>query len=261
MSLETATALQRGRFGSDRYDEPPDLSSGFWEWQGDPRTKLRFTLATVFVLAAGAFVNIVEDYLGHETIFRWDGGVSRWLYIHSNGSLVSLFKIVTWGGNVAFLAIVVAAAVLWLVRLRRLNEAALVAVSAAGIELLNGGLKLLFHRQRPELAFVHLDTYSFPSGHAVGSSAIYAILFFVFASRAPRPRQIAAALAYVLLVSLVCFSRLYLEAHYLSDVLAGVSLGAAWASASLFVYETKRHADVRNLLPPAVGRLADRLAR
>ena len=54
---------------------------------------------------------------------------------------------------------------------------------------------------------------------------------------------------------------LYLEAHYLSDVLAGVSLGAAWASASLFVYESKRHGNVRNLLPPRVGRLADRLVR
>jgi membrane-associated phospholipid phosphatase len=260
MRLETATALQRARSGGEHYDEPPDLSTGF-EWHRDPRTVLRVTLATIFVLAAGSFVNVVEDYLDHETIFRWDGGVSRWMYVHSNGSMLAFFKIVTWGGNVAFLAVVVAAATLWLVRQRRLNEAALVAVSAAGIELLNGGLKLLFHRPRPELAFVHLDTYSFPSGHAVGSSAIYAVLFFVLAARAPRSRQIAAGVTYVLLVSLVCFSRLYLEAHYLSDVLAGVSLGAAWASGSLFVYETKRDGNVRNVLPTAAGRLADRLAR
>jgi undecaprenyl-diphosphatase len=225
-----------------------------WSWRHDPRFRLQVTLATLFALATGAFLHIVEDYLDNDPIVRWDVELSRWLHLHSNGTLVTLFKVLTWAGNVAILALLVGAVTLWLVRRRRVNDAFLVAVSAAGIEVLNGGLKLLFHRPRPELAYVHLDTYSFPSGHAAGTAAIYAVVLYVVAARLASVRARALlAVGYVALVAVVGFSRLYLEAHYLSDVLAGISLGAAWAAGSLFVYE------VTTLVPKRLARLADRL--
>jgi membrane-associated phospholipid phosphatase len=215
----------------------------------------------LFALAVGAFGHIVEDYLDHDPIVRWDVEFSRWLHLHSNGTLRSFFEVITYAGNVAVLALLAAAVSIWLLRRRRFNEAALVAASAAGIELLNGGLKLLFHRPRPELAYVHLDTYSFPSGHSAGTTAIYAVILYVLARRmASVRRQAAIAIGFVALVALVGFSRLYLEVHYLSDVLAGVSLGAAWASGALFVYEMRHDGDVRRLLPSQVNRLFERLA-
>jgi membrane-associated phospholipid phosphatase len=228
-----------------------------WSRRHDPQFRLQITLATVFALATGAFLHIVEDYLDNDPIVRWDVEFSGWLHLRSNGTLVSLFEVVTWAGNVAFLALLVGAVTLWLVRRGRPNEAFLVAVSAAGIELVNGGLKLLFHRPRPELAYVHLDTYSFPSGHAAGTAAIYAVVLYVAAAHLASVRARALlAVGYVVLVVVVCFSRLYLEVHYLSDVLAGASLGAAWAAGSLFVYEV-----ANSVVPPRLARLASRLAR
>jgi undecaprenyl-diphosphatase len=158
--------------------------------------------------------------------------------------------------------VLVALVTLLLVRMRRFNEAALVSLSAVGIELLNGGLKLAFHRPRPELAYVHLDTYSFPSGHAAGTTAIYGVIFFVLASRLrSASRILLIATGFVMLVGPVDFSRLYLEVHYLSDVLAGSALGAAWASGSLFVYELRRDGDIRRFLPRTARRLVERFAR
>jgi membrane-associated phospholipid phosphatase len=237
-----------------------ELAGRAWARRRDPRFQAQVALATVFALALGAFLHVVEDYLDNDPIVRWDVEFSRWLYIHTNGTLHGLFSVVTWAGNVAFLALVVVVAVAWLLRRGRVNEAALVALSAVGIELLNGGLKLLFHRPRPELAYVHLDTYSFPSGHAAGTAAIYGVLFYVVASsfRSVRAR-VAMALGYVVLVAVVGFSRLYLEAHYLSDVLAGASLGAAWAAGSLFVFEVKRDGDIRRHLPSPVLRALARV--
>jgi undecaprenyl-diphosphatase len=226
----------------------------------EPQFQLQVTLATVFALATGAFLHVVEDYLDSEPIVRWDVEFSRWLHVHSNGALVSFFKVVTWAGNVAFLALLVAGVSLFLLRRRRVNEAVLVTASAAGIELLNGGLKLLFHRPRPELAYVHLDTYSFPSGHAAGTAAIYGVILYVLARPFSNRARVVAAVGYVLLVAVVAFSRLYLEVHYLSDVLAGASLGAAWASGSLFVYEMKRRGDLVGRLPSSVARGLERLA-
>jgi undecaprenyl-diphosphatase len=162
-------------------------------------------------------------------------------------------------GNVATLFVLVGLAAALLVRRGRVNDAVFVCASALGIELLNGVLKLVFHRPRPELAFVHLDTYSFPSGHAAGSAAIYAILLYLFVRRRSWGARLAAAAGYVVLVAVVGLSRLYLEVHYLSDVLAGTCLGLAWAAACLFLYETWLP-DVHRRLPAGTKRLLARAA-
>ena len=237
-----------------------DRLAGIWSRRHDPRLQAQVALATAFALALYAFLHVLEDYLDNEALVRWDVEFSRWLHVHSNGALVSFFKVVTWAGNVATLALVVLAAAVWLTRRRRVNEAVLLAVSAAGIELFNAGFKLVVQRPRPELAYVHLDTYSFPSGHAAGSAAIYGVIVYLLAAQARDLRvRVAVGVGYVALVALICFSRLYLEVHYLSDVLAGASLGAAWAAGSLFVYELKRDGDVRRLLPSSVTRALDRI--
>jgi len=155
--------------------------------------------------------------------------------------------------------LVTAAVAAYFVRRGRVNEAALLCAGALGIELLNPILKLVFHRPRPELAFVHLETYSFPSGHATGSAAVYGLVLYLIARNLRHRWQIVGATAYVVLVAVIGFSRLYLEVHYLSDVLAGVCLGAAWASLCLFVYE-RRHDAVSRALPARVTALTNRLA-
>src|SRR6478672_11662735 len=70
----------------------------------DPHFQLEVTLATLFALATGAFLHVVEDYLDNDPIVRWDVEFSRWLHVHHNGTLFSFFETVTWAGNVAFLA-------------------------------------------------------------------------------------------------------------------------------------------------------------
>jgi len=203
----------------------------------------------------------VEDYLSGDPLVRWDVEFSRWLHEHSNPALVSAFKVFTLLGSVPFLALLVAVVTLLLLRRRQVNEAALVVFGALGIEVLFSVLKLVFHRPRPELAYVHLDTYSFPSGHASGSAAIYAILFYLRAKRFRRSGKVLLALAYVALVGLIGFSRLYLEVHYLSDVLAGIALGIGWAAACLFIYERTRSGDISRHLPRRVAQAAARIAR
>jgi undecaprenyl-diphosphatase len=105
----------------------------------------------------------------------------------------------------------------------------LLPVVPAGM-LLNVGLKHTFQRVRPVLEepLVHISTYSFPSGHAVASTVFYgAICALVFARvRSPGLRAAAAA-ATAAMVLLVCASRVYLGAHFLSDVVAGVAVGTA----------------------------------
>lgn len=107
--------------------------------------------------------------------------------------------------------------------------AATLAVVPAG-QLLNVGLKHLFQRARPVVPepLVHLATYSFPSGHAVASTLFYGTVCALVLQRVRSPAWRAVAVAgAVAMVLLVTFSRVYLGAHYLSDVVAGIAVGTA----------------------------------
>lgn len=116
---------------------------------------------------------------------------------------------------------------LWRAKRRQLQDLAMLAVVPAGM-LLNVGLKHLFARPRPVLEepLVHLSTFSFPSGHAVASTVFYgALCVLVFVHARGVATRALAALGAAAMVLLVTFSRIYLGAHYLSDVVAGVCVG------------------------------------
>jgi undecaprenyl-diphosphatase len=114
-------------------------------------------------------------------------------------------------------------------RWRRGDRPAVVALAVVpGAELLNLALKQLFRRVRPldVEPLAHLSTYSFPSGHAVAAAAFYGAVctLVVLRARSRALRGLAVA-AGLLMVPLVGFSRVYLGAHYFSDVLAGTCVG------------------------------------
>jgi undecaprenyl-diphosphatase len=97
--------------------------------------------------------------------------------------------------------------------------------------VLNVMLKLYFARQRPEFdePLLHLATYSFPSGHAAYSTMLYGLLAAYVAHRVDRWRwRLASVLMCAAIIVLIAFSRLYLGAHYLTDVVAGVLEAVAW---------------------------------
>ncbi len=99
------------------------------------------------------------------------------------------------------------------------------ALSMAASQALIGPIKALYARPRPPVSLVETTGYSFPSGHAVAGAAIAIALVVVLVPAGPRRRNlemIAAAFAVIM-----GLSRVYLRAHWLSDVVAGVALGAA----------------------------------
>src|SRR5471032_1846473 len=107
----------------------------------------------------------------------------------------------------------------------------LVAVCVPGGMLLNELIKLVFQRARPLLAqaLVTLTSYSFPSGHTAAATVLYGLAACYAMTRMRRAGPRAAALLVALtMVALVGFSRIYLGAHYLSDVLAGCAESCAW---------------------------------
>lgn len=143
--------------------------------------------------------------------------------------MTSVMSAVTWLGNGPTLAGVAVAAVALLVALRQRVPALFVAVTAVGAGALNALLKVAFSRPRPLLVaqLAHAGGYSFPSGHAMASAAIYGALVVVAVRRFPERRWWVVAPC-LLLVASIGVSRVYLGVHFPSDVIAGWALGASW---------------------------------
>ena len=122
---------------------------------------------------------------------------------------------------------------------KRWREAAFAIVALAGSALLNLSAKQFFQRDRPSLweSIAPESTFSFPSGHAMGSMTLAAVLVLLCWQTRWRWPMLAAALAFTGLVGL---SRLYLGVHYPSDVLAGWAAGLAWVAGSYLVLFRRR---------------------
>jgi membrane-associated phospholipid phosphatase len=187
-------------------------------------------LGALFALAASlwAFGLVADDVIENET--QNDQRLADWLHGRATDPLTDVFHGITFLGNfVTLLAVtVIAVVVLW--RRRERTDAIFVALAFVGAEILSSGMKLGFRRDRPFFAdpLATEQTFSFPSGHAMVSLAVYGALALVLARRLSRPGAAVLLVGVALLVLAIGFSRLYLGVHFLSDVLAGFAAGIAW---------------------------------
>src|SRR5690606_39587 len=122
---------------------------------------------------------------------------------------------------------------IYLVLTRRAGAAVFLAASLTGGALLSNGVKALIGRSRPDEIYqaAPVFTASFPSGHALLSAVFYLTLGAVLARVQERRRvKIFLMGAAVWMSLLVGATRIYLGVHWTTDVLAGWTLGAAWAA-------------------------------
>ena len=186
--------------------------------------RLRVALA-LFCIAVFALLALQVRL--HGPMLEMDQAASSWFATHRDAGLTRAMLLVSSVHQTGKLLAVSALLAVVLALHQGLAAARPLLVVPLGM-LVNLGLKDLFQRARPvfEDPLVQLATYSFPSGHAVASTVFYgalcAIVFAQTRSRAARAAACALALA---MVPLVCFSRVYLGAHYPGDVLAGVAVG------------------------------------
>jgi membrane-associated phospholipid phosphatase len=146
---------------------------------------------------------------------------------------------------------------LWLTARRLPRLALFVVVTMLGSWLLNSLVKLAVDRARPVLPdpVAHAGGMSFPSGHAQSATVAAAVLLLVFLPllrdrAAARRIAVGAAAALVLAIG---FSRVALGVHYVSDVLAGYVLGAAWVAAMTAAFSAWRRERGRPPVDPALG--------
>jgi len=196
---------------------------------------LRFLLKHVWRLALWfgclllplwVFASLVGE-LHEEEVFAFDAPVLNMLHAMATPTLDWFFALVSrvdylWG--VVPLDLIV---LLWLAFHRQFRDGLFFGIAVIGSAALNIVAKFYFARLRPDLwlSLAPETTYSFPSGHAMGSATLgMALIILCWPTRWRWPTIIATSL----FVFLVGVSRVYLGVHYPSDIFAGWSAASAW---------------------------------
>jgi membrane-associated phospholipid phosphatase len=194
---------------------------------------------TVLTLLAFALVSIAVKL---NLLVPFDQAAEAWTQQHITPLHTTLMLTATELASFGFVSVVTAFAAAVMAHQRSGYWLGRLALSVPGCVLLNELLKYVFHRSRPTLEhpLVQLPSYSFPSGHAVAATVFYgfaAILLWSYI--APRVWRVVIGTAIVVVILMVGFSRVYLGAHYPTDVLAGFLEGVAWLGLAGMI--TNRH--------------------
>ncbi|MEE9355934.1 MAG: phosphatase PAP2 family protein [Methylococcaceae bacterium] len=189
-------------------------------------SKLYQTLLLCLVMVG---LLIFVEQLSHPP-FSWDTRILTRAYSTSDPVLDRFFLIITWAGSLSFL-IPMSISIAWvLVNLKFHLEAWLLTLSLIGVSIMTNLAKTLFDRHRPDLypsIGLSPENASFPSGHTTQ------IMAFVFALYIVLRRLNANHLSWYTVIAsflalTVAYSRIYLQVHYPSDVIAGFIMAPMW---------------------------------
>ncbi len=184
--------------------------------------------AALAIPATFSLVQSVDD-----AVYRLAVGLEQ-------GTLVGVAKVFDLVGSTVVAAPVMILVAVFLLWKKRWEALGFWVLAMVGSQLLIGPIKVLYGRPRPPLPLVETTSFSFPSGHAVVGAAIAISLVIVLIPAGPKRRNWGMLAG--LFATLMALSRVYLRAHWLSDVVGGVALGAAVAvGAAVIVHLIDEH--------------------
>ena len=176
-------------------------------------------------------------------IHQFDTSTIVWIASHRNAYLNAITVVMSVLGGLPSTLIISGIGCLILSKSKKYTEIWFVLLSITGSAALGWLLKYAIDRPRPDEVYRMVETYgaSFPSAHSIYAAVLGCSVMFIF-------RRLKQAKLFIMLACfwLVCMglSRIYLAAHYPTDVLAGWGIGLIWTTFVWFVlshYALKRN--------------------
>lgn len=204
---------------------------------------LNAAIGFALVLAAAALFAEIAEHLGSgATMSLTDEALTASIHAHVTPATLAVFAALTHFGDVISLTFLgtTVALLLWWRRRRALALGWVIALG--GNALLNPLLKRVFERVRPlhEHGLANELGWSFPSGHTSSATVAYGMLAYVAMRTLPPVWHGPVLLAATALAFTVGCSRVFLQVHFATDVLAGFASGAAWLTVCIVSVELAR---------------------
>lgn len=156
---------------------------------------------------------------------------------HRHSELDLLFRIITWAGSFYVLGPLTLLLVITLFWRKAVMSASLIGIGFGGAALITYITKHLLERERPRLYTQLVEPAqlaAFPSGHSTHIAAFSLALYLVCQQAQPQWKPLTGGML-IILTFLVSVSRVYLQVHYPTDVLAGLLLGLIWVSTTAWL--------------------------
>jgi membrane-associated phospholipid phosphatase len=194
--------------------------------------------------AADQFLDLAEFVQDESPVLqRIDTNVHSWARDQRSQGSTLFFTAFTQLGSPVGLGIVVVLVAAALALRGRYRWAGYLLFTTGVGSLLVIQLKVFFSRARPDLAAAIRSAhgYSFPSGHAMGTTIVFgALSYLILRAHQPWKRRAAGLAAAACVIVAVSLSRVYLGVHWISDIGAGVAAGTLWVLVTTVAYETFR---------------------
>ncbi|HEY7860995.1 MAG TPA: phosphatase PAP2 family protein [Gemmatimonadaceae bacterium] len=225
----------------------------------DPRAYLTLHVIiglTVCVLTCWLFAAILDSVEEKDVLVHRDLALASWFHLNGTPLGDRFFAIVSLCGSPVAMAILFFAAVAYLWKRHHPTLLTAWVLSFVGGTLLDFAMKEIIRRPRPEFAalFLHGNSWSFPSGHSMGSLIGYSMLAYTIIHLRPvqsTGARVAIWAGAAIMIALVGYSRLYLAVHFLSDVVAGYTLGVLWLAVCFTgLHLVNRRAELRRAPAP-----------
>jgi len=220
--------------------------TGFADWAKAYGPIVLVVIGGVMLIgwAGDTFLDLAQEVHSHSPKLQHiDSVVHAWAVSLRSPGATTFFTTMSAIGGPVGLAVLVLGVAIVLLLVGRFRWVLYLTVTVGGGALLNEALKLYFARGRPDIAEMLRQArgYSFPSGHAMGSTVVFGALSYLAFRTATQWRWKAAAVALgATIVLAVSLSRVYLGVHWISDVVAGIAAGTLWVVVSTMAYETGR---------------------
>ena len=201
-----------------------------------PETLGLLALGAMLIGGLWLFFGVLQDVIAGDPLVRADAAIFPFLQSLRTSAVDQVMVAITELGDAAVVLPVLVVTLVWLAGQRAWRAAFYGLAAVAGASLFAFLMKITLRQTRPDSIFAGWNSYSFPSGHATASTALYGFLVVLICREVGARARVLVTLAAVLLVGAIAFSRLYLGAHWLSDVMAGLAFGVAWVALLGIVY-------------------------
>ncbi|MEM7591178.1 MAG: phosphatase PAP2 family protein [Cyanobacteria bacterium P01_A01_bin.83] len=216
-------------------------------WRSTVNPKIASLIATVGITGLFSCLLItyvvaeISDEVLEQEAFAFDQTILLWIHSWANPVLDRLMQIITRLNDPDVVSVIAAVALILLLWRRCYPEAKTFVINCAGGVILSYGLKSVFGKVRPDLwqSAIEEVSFSYPSGHALGSTVLYGFLAYLFATRFPHLSLLFYFIA-IILIGVIGVSRLYLGVHWPTDIIGGYGIGFLWLTFCITILKLQK---------------------